>query len=275
MGKKDKIQRMLQYVAILLFLLVFLFPILWVVLNSLKTNAQTIDIPPLWIFQPNWSNYSDLFFGRFAVSQAILNSIIVSTGATFLAIALGFPAAYSISRYGTGGERLAFWILSLRMAPPIVFVVPMFLLFLRLNLLDSQFGLMLLYQLFNIPLAVWVLKSFIDDLPRDFEEAAEVDGCTPVGAMARVVLPLTRPGIVAVAILCFFFSFNEFTFAYVFTMQKAVTMPAMAAIFVQQYSIMWANLSAALILMVIPMIIFAMLVQRELVRGLTMGAVKG
>jgi len=130
-------------------------------------------------------------------------------------------------------------------------------------------------MIFNVPFAVWILKSFIDELPSDFEEAAMVDGCTRIGAMLRVALPLTIPGIVTAAIMCFFFSFNEFLFAYVFTSERAITMPAMAAVFITQYTWLWADLCASMILMMMPMVIFAFVIQRRLVRGLTMGALKG
>jgi multiple sugar transport system permease protein len=132
----------------------------------------------------------------------------------------------------------------------------------------------MLYLIFNIPLTVWILKSFIDDIPKDFEEAAMVDGCTRFEAMVRVVFPLSTPGLVASAIICFIFSFNEFIFAFIFTQSKAITMPAMAALFIAQFTYQWADLSAGIMLMIFPMLIFSFLVQRWLVRGLTMGTIK-
>jgi multiple sugar transport system permease protein len=161
------------------------------------------------------------------------------------------------------------------MLPPVLFIIPMFILYLHLGLLDTQVGLIIIYLTFNIPLSVWVLKSFLDDFPKDFEESAMVDGCSRFQAMLRIVFPLASPGVIAVAILCFFFSFNEFLFALVFTTLYARTMTVMASIFVTEYTYQWADLAASTILMAIPMMIFVAIIQRELVRGLTMGAIKG
>jgi len=266
----------LRYICVFVFVAVMVLPLLWIFLTSIKTNPQAAAVPPLWIFEPDWTHYQGILFStKFNLRNAFINSLIVTFGTTGLSLLFSFPAAYSISRFNTGGKNLAYWILSFRMLPPVVFIIPMFVVFFTLNLLDTHIGLIILYMIFNVPFAVWILKSFIDELPSDFEEAAMVDGCTRIGAMLRVALPLTIPGIVTAAIMCFFFSFNEFLFAYVFTSERAITMPAMAAVFITQYTWLWADLCASMILMMMPMVIFAFVIQRRLVRGLTMGALKG
>jgi len=265
----------LRYMCVFAFVAAMVLPLLWIFLTSIKTNPQAAAVPPLWIFEPDWTHYEGILFStKFNLRNAFINSLIVTFGTTGLSLLLSFPAAYSISRFNTGGKNLSYWILSFRMLPPVVFIIPMFVVFFTLNLLDTHIGLIILYLIFNIPLAVWILKSFIEELPRDFEEAAMVDGCTRIGAMLRVALPLTTPGIVTTAIMCFFFSFNEFLFAYVFTRERAITMPAMAAVFITQYTWLWADLCASMVLMMMPMVIFAFVIQKRLVRGLTMGALK-
>ena len=273
--KRNAVKVSLRYMCVFAFVAAMILPLLWIFLTSIKTNPQAAAVPPLWIFEPDWTHYEGILFStKFNLRNAFINSLIVTFGTTVLSLLLSFPAAYSISRFNTGGKNLSYWILSFRMLPPIVFIIPMFVVFFTLNLLDTHIGLIILYLIFNIPLAVWILKSFIEELPRDFEEAAMVDGCTRIGAMLRVALPLTTPGIVTTAIMCFFFSFNEFLFAYVFTRERAITMPAMAAVFITQYTWLWADLCASMILMMMPMVIFAFLIQKRLVRGLTMGALK-
>ena len=273
-GKKALLT--LRYLAVVLAMGILLLPIYWIFLNSIKTNAQAASVPPLWFFEPDLSHYITIFTSaKFDLREAMFNSLVVSVGATALALALSFTTAYSLSRYKTGGRSFALWILSFRMLPPVVFVIPMYILFVKYGLVDTQLGLILLYLIFNIPITVWILRSFIDDIPKDFEEAAIVDGCTPTQAMLKIVFPLSTPGLVASAIVCFIFSFNEFIFAYIFTQSNAVTMPAMAAIFIGRYTYEWADLSASIMVMTIPMVIFSFLVQRWLVRGLTMGAIKG
>lgn len=266
----------LRYICVFVFVAVMVLPLLWIFLTSIKTNPQAAAVPPLWIFEPDWTHYQGILFStKFNLRNAFINSLIVTFGTTGMSLLFSFPAAYSISRFNTGGKNLAYWILSFRMLPPVVFIIPMFVVFFTLNLLDTHIGLIILYMIFNVPFAVWILKSFIDELPSDFEEAAMVDGCTRIGAMVRVALPLTIPGIVTAAIMCFFFSFNEFLFAYVFTSERAITMPAMAAVFITQYTWLWADLCASMILMMMPMVVFAFVIQKRLVRGLTMGALKG
>lgn len=267
-------------VLVLAVLAIFLLPLVWLFTMSLKSMGDALAIPPVWVFKPDFSHYYRLLFGQtqpvaLPIRPAILNSLIVSLGSTGLAILMSLPCAYSISRYRTGGNGFAFWILSIRMAPPILFMIPLFVLYQKVHLLDTQLGLTLLYLLSALPLCVWVLRSFIDDLPRDFEEAAMIDGCSPLTAMFRVVFPLIMPGITSVAIICFFFSFSEFLMANVFTTWTGATITAVGATFITQYTFLYPDIASVIMVMMAIVYAFVLLIQGRLVRGLTMGAVKG
>jgi multiple sugar transport system permease protein len=248
----------------------------------LKTNAQVIEIPPVWIFEPTFDHYYQLIFHggggevayAFELWSAYINSIIICLGTTALSIVIGFPAAYSISRYNTGGYGLFSWIFSFRMLPPIVFLIPMFILYQAINLIDTHIGLIIIYLTFNLPLAIFILKSFIDELPKDYEEASMIDGCSRLQSIWKIVLRVSAPGIAAVSIVIFLLSFNEFMFAYVFTTRNAVTLTAKAAIFITEYSWLWAELCTAMMLAIIPMLFFTIIFQEQIIKGLRSG-IKG
>jgi multiple sugar transport system permease protein len=172
-------------------------------------------------------------------------------------------------------HHLSFWILSTRMFPPIVSIVPLFLIFRSVNLVDSRFALVLAYSVFNLPFVVWMMKGFFDELPRELEESAMMDGDTPFGAFRRIILPLVRPGLAATAVFCLIVAWNEFLFLVLTQTDRALTLPVGIANQVTQYEIRWGAMSAAGVLAAIPLFVFALLVQRHLVRGLSYGAVKG
>jgi len=188
---------------------------------------------------------------------------------------ISVPAAYGIARFRIGYENLSFWILSQRMLPPIAVVIPYFLLFKKLGLIDTYLSLIIVYLPFNIGFAVWLLIGFFEDFPRDVEEAAMIDGCSRLDAILRVVIPIIAPGIVVCAIFCFIFCWNEFMFALILTRQTAKTVTAQLAAFQSPTKIMWGEMSALVVFAIIPVFILALLVQRYLVRGLALGAVKG
>lgn len=273
------IERISKWIVVLVLSLVSVFPIFWIFLTSIKTDAEVVNIPPSWFFQPTFDHYYSIIFHgggaevayAFELWSSFLNSIVVSLGTTALAVAIGFPAAYSISRFNTGGRPLLSWILSFRMLPPIVFLIPMFILYQLYGLMDTQIGLVLIYLTFNVPLAVFILKGFLDDMPRDYEEAGMVDGCSRIQSLWKIALPMSGPGIVAVSIIIFLFSFNEFMFAYVLTTRNAVTLTAKAAVFITEYTFLWADLAAAMILMIVPMMVATILLQGQIIKGLRTG----
>lgn len=263
------------YISIICIILILNFPIIYILLTSFKERADIITTPPKCLFSPTLDHYKTIFLGpTFPFWKYIITSLTVSFGSSLLSILLGLPAAYSISRYGTGGKNFPFWVLSIRMAPPIVFALPLFILMRTYGLIDTRAGLILSYLIFNIPLSVWVLRSFIREVPIEIEESARVDGCTVWGVLGRIVIPLIKPGLAAVFILNFIFSWNEFLFTLLLTSNRAVTLTVGTAKFITGYSVYWGDIAAATMSAAVPMIILGLVVEKHLVRGLTFGAVK-
>lgn len=271
--------KFLKYLLLAIFILFFLFPIYWLVMTALKTQADQFSMPPVW-WTWRWTSahYRQVFFES-AFTRLAWNSLVVVTSSTLLSVAVGTMAAYSLSRFRLPyrmNYHLSFWILSTRMFPPIVTIIPLFLIMRGFDLLDTRMALVLAYSVFNLPFVVWMMKGFFDELPKEMEEAAQMDGDTRYGAFWRVVLPLVRPGLVATAIFCLIVSWNEFLFALVLTQTElALTLPVGIANHVTQYEIRWGVMSAAGVVAMLPIFVFALLVQRHLVRGLSYGAVKG
>lgn len=267
--------RIAAYVAVVLFLLWVLVPIYAVFSNSLKPSLVIFSSPPKWIFHPTLEHYRNVL-GRLRFDRYLKNSAIVAGGSTTLALVLGTPAAYAFARLRMRGrELLAFLILFSRMVPAFVLVVPMFLIFSHLHLIDTYRGLILAHTTFELPLVIWLMRSFFEDIPGELEEAARVDGASRVGAFLRVALPLSAPGLTATAILCLLFSWNEFLFALVLSGPATRTMPVGVSSFIGTVSIDWGGSSAAAVLAMLPIFVLGLAVQKFLVRGLTMGAVKG
>ena len=271
--KRKIMGNVLTYIILLLASIVALIPILWTFHLSIKPESLLYSLPPVWKFKPSLEHYVKVFT-YYPFAKYILNSIIITTVSTLITLAVSFPAAYSIGRFKTGGDNFSFWVLSIRMLPPIVFAVPMFLLMQSYGLLDTWWALILVYLTFNIPLAVWILKSFIEDLPVECEEAAMLDGCSRLKAMIIITFPLIAPALIAVAILNFIFSWNEFLFALILTFTEARTVQIGVAEFVTGYAIIWGAIAAAGCIAIIPTLAFIMLARRYLVRGLTMGTVR-
>jgi multiple sugar transport system permease protein len=255
-----------------------IFPIVWLGLNSLKNRLEMFAIPPLWVSMTVTNeNYVATFVDRPFVTY-MLNSLIVAASSTFLSLLIGVPAGYALTRFdfGKAKRHIAFWILSTRMMPPIVTVIPIYLLFSYFKLLDTKMALVISYTAFNLPFVVWMMKSYLADIPRDLEESAMVDGDTHLGAFWRVVLPLAKPGLAATAIFCLIQSWNELLFALILTeTTNANTLPIGIAGRVTQYKTEWGEICAAGFAGCLPIIIFAFIVQKHLVRGLSFGAVKG
>ncbi len=254
-------------------------PIYWMVTIALKREIDQFASPPLWFdFAPTWEHFHDAFFVR-SFGREMANSAVIAGGSTLAALLLGVPAAYGLARLhwpGSLGERVGFWILSTRMLPPIVTIVPLFLMMRELRLLNSLLGLALVYTAFNLPFVVWMMRGFFDEIPRELEEAAMVDGESRLGALLRVVLPLSRPGLAATAVFCLIVAWNEFLFALILSQTAAsITLPVGIASRVTQYKIEWGSMSAAGVVAMLPVLIFAAAVQKHLVRGLSLGAVKG
>jgi multiple sugar transport system permease protein len=251
------------------------FPIVWMVITSLKMSKDIFGYPPLFLFKPYLGNYWKIIVSPTGYPKFLLNSVIVAMGSTSLVLILATPAAYVFARFQFKFRRdLMFWILTTRMMPPAAVIIPFFLIFNLLGLMDTHQGLISAHTLFNLGLATWLLTGYFRDLPKELEDSAMVDGCSRQGAFVRIVIPLTAPGIAATAILCFIFSWNEFLFALILTGVRAKTMPVGLTGFWTTLAVIWGELAAGSIIAVIPVFVFALLVQRHLVRGLTLGALK-
>ncbi len=263
----------ITYIVIALFLFFFIFPIFWVISTSLKTRVQTFSIPPVWIFKPTLQSYKTIF-SEILFSHYLINSTIIAILNTILVVFIGSLAAYSIARFKTGGTNLSFWILSIRMVPPIVVTVPLFIAFDKLRMIDNHLTLILLYTTFNLPLAIWMMRAFFMEIPEELEESAMIDGCSRMQALWKIVFPLARPGIAATAILCFIFAWNEFLFALIFTRIVAKTAPLALTSLMTEREIYWGRICAGATIVILPVIIFSLIVQKHIVRGLTFGAMK-
>ena len=256
-----------------------LAPIYWLITISLKREIDQFASPPLWFaFTPTLEHYREAFFLR-PFGAYMLHSTVVAVVATLLALGMGVPAAYALARFrwpGKFGEKIGFWILSQRMLPPIVTCLPLLLMMRQLRLLDSLAGLAVVYTAFNLPFVVWMMRGFFEEIPVEIEEAAMLDGDSRLGALVRVVLPIAGPGLAATAVFCLIVAWNEFLFALMLSQTgHGTTLPVGIASSVTQYEIKWGAMSAAGVVAMAPVFVFAAAAQKYLVRGLSLGAVKG
>ena len=274
MNKPSTQQTVLVYALLAIVLIVFLAPIYIIVSSSIKPSTIMFQKPPAIFFEPTIEHYVALFTDR-PFAKFVGNSLIVALGSTVFSLTFGSLAAYAISRikHKRMGD-LAFWILSMRMFPPIAVVVPYYIIFKTIGLLDTPFALILIYSTANIPLTTWLMKGFFDEVPTALEEAAAVDGYGLLETFWRVTLPLAAPGLAVSAVFCFIFSWNEFIFALMLTGSKAQTATVAVMSFWSSDAVQWGRIMAGSFIILIPGVIFVLTCQRWLVRGLTMGSVK-
>lgn len=252
----------------------WLFPFYWIVLTSLKPIKEINSVVPKFIFFPTAENYQQLFT-KFNFAEVLVNSLVITFVSCFVVIVLGVLAAYALARMKVPGEKqIALWILSLRFLPPIAVAIPFYILWQDLNLLDTYAGLILIYVAFNLPFAIWMMRGFLADVPIALEEAALLDGLTRLQIIRRVVVPVVMPGIASTATFTFVFTWNEYLMALLLTDFKSVTVPVTIATFVEPYTVLWGLLSGAVVIQVVPMLVIVFLLQRHIVRGMTLGAVK-
>jgi len=269
------VRRYGPYLFVGLFALWTLVPIGWMFLSSLKIRRSMFEFPPTIIFDPTAQYYRDMFVGSNPATGFLLNSVIVALGTMILSVSLGTLGGYGLSRLDLRGKKhLAFWIISTRMAPIAVVIIPLFFLYNMLGLLSTYTGLIIAHTTFNLPFAVWLMRSFFDEVPVALEEAAMIDGATRWQAFRKVSLPLVWPGMGATAIIAVIFSWNDFMFAFIFSSNETQTMPVAAANLVTQTGILWGRVMATGVVILLPMLLFGIIVKNHLVSGLTMGAVK-
>jgi multiple sugar transport system permease protein len=263
----------LRYVIAILAAVFFLFPIIWIFLTAFKTPAEFLKSPPVWIPKtPSWIYFIKIFNQNGL--KVITNTLIISLSTTTLSLLIGSFAAYGLARYRVGGNNLPFLILSQRFMPPVAVVFPFLLVFKSLKWMDTLQALIIIYLTFNLPYAVWMMRGFFKEIPVEIEESALVDGCTPFGAFWRIALPLVQPGLIATGVFCFIFSWSEFFFAVCLTRNNAVPLSVYMVNFFGKHMVLWGEIGATSVLTMIPLFLISFLMQRYLVRGLTLGAVK-
>jgi sorbitol/mannitol transport system permease protein len=256
-------------IAILIF-----FPILWMILTSFKTEGDAFAFPPQLFFAPTLDNW-DIALIDSNFTSHLANTLIITVISTLVALGLGIPAAYALAYYPTRRSDFTLtWLMSTRMLPPVGIIVPLFLIFRDLGLRDSHLSLIIIYTSMNLPLVIWMMRSFFLDVPTEILEASRIDGTTLWQEFRHVAIPLVRPGLFATALLCMIFAWNEFFFAFNLTVTNAAPLSVYISSFKTAEGLFWAKMSAGATAAVLPVIIAGWFAQRQLVQGLTMGAVK-
>jgi multiple sugar transport system permease protein len=251
-----------------------LLPLYWVVVTSIKPTSDYLAIPPVWFpSEPTIGHYAAALFAYRGL-EGLINSFVVAVATTVLSTLFGTMMGYSLARFNTGGQHLAFWVLSQRFLPAIAIVLPVFLLYRNYGLYDTRIGLVLLYTVLTLPLSVWLMFAFFRQLPKEMEEAALVDGCSRWRAFWSIALPLSMPGIIAAATFAFIAVWTEFFFALNLTSRHAFTLPTVFRAFLGFQGAQYGEASALAVISLVPSVALGILVQRHLVRGLTLGAVR-
>ncbi len=263
------------YIPLFIALIITLFPIYWLVNTSFKFDKENLIYPPAFIpEQPTLTNYVKAL-GSIQLST-IINSTIIAVVSSLIVVLIAIPAAYSLARLDPKwGDDLALWILSNRMMPPVATVIPLFIVLKTLGLLDRHLGLIIVYIAFNLPFAVWMLRGFLVEIPRDLEDSALVDGCTRLTALRKILIPVISAGIITTLIFCLIFAWSEFLFASILTRLYAKTLTVQIATYWGIKGLVWGEMSALATISAIPMIVLALVVQKYIVRGMTFGMVKG
>lgn len=262
-------------IPLAILLVVILIPYIWIVLASLKERADLLTVPPKWLFDNTFENYRQILIEK-DFDVYLVNSLIIGISSTVLSVTVGTLAAYAFSRFKVpAGDHIFFYILATRLGPPVAYALPMYLVFYKLGILNLNVGVILAHATFNLVLVVWMMKSFFDEVPREVEEAAYLDGCSPFQVFRLISLPLTYPGLVTVAIFVFIFSWNELLFALILSAGEMRTLTVMIPSLVLHTGTLWGEVAAASVVQSLPVLIFTFFIQKHLVRGLTFGAVKG
>jgi len=262
-----------KYLALIAVLAFFMTPIVWTAITAIKPTELISSQPIVWIFKPTLDHFRVIFLED-NILTPLLNSTIIAVLSTLGVLITAVPASYALSRFRVPfGPQIASYFLSARMAPPVTVVLPLFLLFRSFNLIDTHAALISAYISVNMPFAIWMIKGFFDEIPKELDEAALLDGCSRFHAFLRIVLPLAGPGLAATAIISFIFSWNEFLFAILLTNFHARTLPVAASAMMTDRMVLWGELCATAIVIYLPVVIFALLVRKYLIKGFTFGAV--
>jgi multiple sugar transport system permease protein len=264
----------LHFLALLLVILVCVFPFYWMVTASFKQQSAILASTPQFFFQPTFENYVNAF-SKFDILKSLQNSLFVALVTVLVSLVLGTPAAYAIARFEFKAKRdIWFWFISNRMLSPIVVALPFFLIARNFRLLDTTWALILIYLTFNVPIVVWICADQFRNIPKELDEAATLEGYNSFAIFLKIALPLAAPALAVSAIFCFIFSWNELLYALILTRNEAKTAPVVATSFMSGYELPWGQIMATGTMVALPVIIFSMIVSRQLVRGLTAGAIK-
>ena len=273
-ARRQALRQALRVAAAALLVLFFTFPVYWLFIMSFKTANEIFSSPPAWYPKSlNLNNYAVLFKDGDALT--VWHSLVLASVSTLIATLLGTLAAYAIERFKTGGENLAVWIISQRMMPPVAIVFPVFLLYVFLGWVDTYHGLIVLYVAFSLPYVIWMMRGYIQDVPVELEESAAVDGCSRWQVFWKIVMPLVRTGLFATSVFTFVFVWNDFLFALVLTRTEVITYTVQVTHYFGGQSNFWAKISAMSVLGTLPVFFTVATMQRYMVRGISMGAVKG
>ena len=276
------IGKILTYVALILYSLFSILPVYWTGTLAFKAESEIYTkTPKLWGFETTMDNWKEVFAGPASLTgvdfiQAISNSLIITIPAVLLALALGMPVAYVLARFNFKAKAdIHFFYLSLYFMPPLLILIPLFVLYNKLHLYNTYLGMVLVLQLINLPLVVLILRGFFEDIPVEIEQSARVDGARGPWIFWRIILPLVRPGMVATGFLCAIFSWNNYLYSYLLTSGEHQTAVVRITLYRTFTGIVWGPMSGAILLTVVPVLLLAVAIQRYIVRGLTLGAVKG
>lgn len=275
--KNQKFINRIIAVLLLFMVAIYLFPVYWLVSTATKTKLNALSLPPEWIYQPTFKHFKEIFTeeGSTSFTYKLLNSFIAAFVSTGLVVVIGSLSAYVFSRFETRGkDDLMFFVLSTRMLPPIVIIIPLAIMYRSLGLFDTRIGLIIAYTVFNLAFAIWMMKSFIDEIPREYEEAAMIDGYSRFQAFFKFILPEMRTGIVATAIFSLIMAWNEFSFALLLTTNNARTAPPSIAQSMGTSGTNWGYIAAGSLLLVLPVVVFTFLLREHLLRGFTFGVVR-
>ena len=278
MKKSSRFGAIVTYTVAILLVLIVVLPLLWALLMSFKQPKDIITWPPKFIFKPTLKNYKEVLLGTntFSFVKVLLNSIVITGISTVATVTLASITAYSISRLKPKGSALLnFIILGVRMVPSIVLVVPLYIIYNNLGLLDTRIGLIAPFTALSIPFATWTLEGFFLDIPKNIEEAAMIDGCTPFETLWKVILPLAAPGVAATSIFSFILSWNDLTIPLPLTMTEAITLPVFASLVKTDDGILWGQVGSVSVIMILPIIFFTIFATKYLIKGIAGGAVKG
>ena len=258
------------------FLLAWVFPIVWSVLNSFKTEQDVLAYPPKLVFSPTLAAYRDVLFGSSSILPNLWSSFVISVGTTIVTIVLAVPAAYALARVRMPGKRLAgFYVLATQMLPPVGIIIPYFLVLRNIGWIDTYQGMILIYLSFSLPFAIWLMVSYFEEIPLEMEEAAYLDGASRLRALWRIIIPQVQGGIAVTVVFVFLNAWNEFLFAVVLIGNTVRPVTIAMFNFVSVEQTLWAKLAAVSVLAMLPVIVLGVVAQKNIVKGLTVGAVKG